>query len=89
MFVTNVTYPWSFVTQLLHSGQPSHDGDRKSFEVIGALDTVASLLAVTLYQGNPDKNHYFWNIVSLERYIPHYAGVSRSNVEPLNEKTVV
>jgi len=26
------TYPWSFVTQIFHNGQPSHGGDRKTFE---------------------------------------------------------
>jgi hypothetical protein len=31
---TSGTYPWSFVTQIFHSGQPSHGGDRKAFEVI-------------------------------------------------------
>jgi hypothetical protein len=25
------TYPWSFVTQILHNRQPSHGGDRKTF----------------------------------------------------------
>ena len=25
---------WSFVTQKFHSGQPSHGGDRKTFEVM-------------------------------------------------------
>jgi hypothetical protein len=29
------------------------------------------LLAETLYQGNPDKNHNLWNIVSTERDILH------------------
>jgi hypothetical protein len=33
------------------------------------LDSVASLLAATLYQGNPDCNHKLWNIVSSERDI--------------------
>jgi len=28
------TYPWSFVTQLFHNGQPSHGGDCKIFEVM-------------------------------------------------------
>ena len=28
-FTTSGTYPWSFVTQIFHNGQPSHDGDRK------------------------------------------------------------
>ena len=30
VFTTSGTYPWSFVTQIFHSGQPSHGGDRKS-----------------------------------------------------------
>jgi hypothetical protein len=51
--------------------------DRKIFEVMtstlpkGKLGSVASLLAATLYQGNPDRNHKLWNIVSSERYILH------------------
>jgi hypothetical protein len=39
------------------------------------LGSVASLLAATLYQGNPDRNHKLWNIVSSERYTP-YAGAA-------------
>jgi hypothetical protein len=35
----------------------------------GTLGSVASLLAATLYQGNPDRNHKLWNIVSTERDI--------------------
>ena len=69
MFTTSETYPWSFVTQIFHNGQPSHSGDRKIFEVMtstlpkGTLGSVvASLLAATLYQGNPDKKHKLWNI---------------------------
>jgi hypothetical protein len=27
VFTTSGTYPWSFVTQIFHNGQPSHDGD--------------------------------------------------------------
>ena len=34
VFTTRGTYPWSFVTQLFHNDQPSHSGDRKTFEVI-------------------------------------------------------
>jgi hypothetical protein len=30
------TYPWSFVTQIFHNGQPCHGGDRKNFEVMTA-----------------------------------------------------
>jgi len=33
---------------------------------------MASLLAATLYQENPDRNHKLWNIVSLrEIYAPN------------------
>jgi hypothetical protein len=34
MYATSGTYPWSFVTQIFYNGQPSHDGDRKTFEVM-------------------------------------------------------
>jgi hypothetical protein len=37
----------------------------------GTLGSVASLLAATLYQGNPDRNHKLWNIVLTERDILH------------------
>jgi hypothetical protein len=35
-----------------------------SFKIRGTLGSVASLLAAFLYQGNPDRNHKLWNIVS-------------------------
>jgi hypothetical protein len=78
MLMTSGTYPWSFVTQIFHSGQSSHGGDRKIFEVMtstlprGTLGSVVSLLAATLYQGKPVRNHKLWNIVSNERYILHW-----------------
>jgi hypothetical protein len=65
------------VTQIFHNGQPIHGGDRKFFEVMTStlqnktLGSVASLLAATLYQGHPDRNHKLWNIVSSERDILH------------------
>jgi len=77
VFSTSGTYLWSFVTQIFHNSQPSHGGDRKTFEVmtstypIGTLGSAASLLAASLYQGNPDRNYKLWNIVSTERYILH------------------
>ena len=49
MFTTSGIYPWSFVTQIFHSGQPSYD----MFEVI-SLGSLASLLAGTLYNRIPD-----------------------------------
>jgi hypothetical protein len=70
VFTTNGTYPWSCVTQIFHNGQSIHCGDRKSFEVMtstylrGIIGSVAYLLAVTLYQCNPDRNQKLWNIVS-------------------------
>ena len=77
VYTKSGTYPWSFVTQIFYSGQPSHGGDRTIFEVMtptlpkGTLGSVASLLAATLYQGNPDRNHKLWNIESSERDILH------------------
>ena len=63
MLATSGTYPELFVTQIFRSGQPSHGGDRNIGEVMtstlpkGIIGSVASLLAATLYQGNPDRNH--------------------------------
>ena len=34
VFTTSGTYPWSFVTQIFHNGQPSRGDDRKAFEVM-------------------------------------------------------
>jgi len=56
VFTTSGTYPWSFVTQVFHSGQPSHDCDSKlsqwwlEFNRRGTIGSVASLLAVTFYR---------------------------------------
>jgi hypothetical protein len=47
-----------------------HGGDRKIFEVMAStlpkrtLGSVASLLAATLYQVTPGRNHKLWNIVT-------------------------
>jgi hypothetical protein len=58
------------------SSPPVFSGVRcKIFEVMtstlpkGTLGSVASLLAAALYQGNPDRNHKLWNILSTERDI--------------------
>ena len=34
VLTTSGTYQWSFVTRIFHNGQPSHGGDRKTFEVM-------------------------------------------------------
>jgi hypothetical protein len=55
VFMTSGTYPWSFVTQIFHNGQPSHGGDRKIFEVMTStlsketLGSITSLLGATLF----------------------------------------
>jgi hypothetical protein len=43
---TSGTYPWSFVTQIFHSGQPSHGGDRKMFEVMTSTLPKVTLLKI-------------------------------------------
>jgi len=37
---TSGTYPWSFVTQIFHNGQPGRGGDRKMFEVMTFLFSI-------------------------------------------------
>jgi len=65
------------MTQIFHNGQPSHSGDHITFEVMtstslrGTLGLIVYLLAATLYQGNPDRNHKLWNIIATERDILH------------------
>jgi hypothetical protein len=47
VLTTSGAYPWSIVTQIFHSGQPSHGGDRRIFDVMttlpkGTLGSIAS-----------------------------------------------
>ena len=55
MITTNRTDMWSFVTRIFRSGQPSHGGDRKPFEMmisvypIGTFGSVTAVLAALLY----------------------------------------
>ena len=46
VLTTSVTYSWSFVTQIFHSGQPSHGGDRKTFEVMTPTCLLLHLLFI-------------------------------------------
>jgi hypothetical protein len=46
MFTTNGTYPWSFVTQIYHSGQSSHGGDRKILEMMTVRVSRSLVLCV-------------------------------------------
>ena len=43
MFTTSGTYPWSFVTQIFHNGQPSRGGDRKAFEVMTSTHQLVDI----------------------------------------------
>jgi hypothetical protein len=52
VFTTSRTYPWSFMTQIFHNGQPSRDGDRKTFEVMTSTYLsffLSHLMFITLY----------------------------------------
>ena len=57
MLTTSGAYPWSFVTQIFRSGQPSHGDDSKIVEVMtstllkGTLGAIASLLAEPSIKG--------------------------------------
>jgi hypothetical protein len=46
--MTSGTYPWSFVTQLFHIGQPSHGDDSKIFEVMTSTSPTGTLGTVAL-----------------------------------------
>ena len=37
VITTSRTYPWSCGTQIFHNGQPSHGGDRKTFEILKVI----------------------------------------------------
>ena len=49
VFTTSGTYPWSFVTQIFHNGQPSHGGDRKTFEVMTSTLPKGTLVLTVWY----------------------------------------
>ena len=46
VFTTSGAYPWSFVTQIFHNGQPSHGGDRKAFEMMTQLNQELPLILI-------------------------------------------
>jgi hypothetical protein len=60
VFTTSGTYPWSFATQIFHNGQPSHGGDRKTFEVmISTSDDVNfNITEFTPTSAIPEGNYY-------------------------------
>jgi hypothetical protein len=46
VLTTSVIYSWSFVPEIFHSGQPSHGGDRKTFEVMTSTCFLLHLLFI-------------------------------------------
>ena len=50
MLTTNGTYPWSFVTQIFHNGQPSHGGYRDIFEVMTSTLPKRNPLSYTIFK---------------------------------------
>ena len=46
VLTTSGTYPWSFVTQIFHNGQPNHGGDRNTFEVMEFVSTERDILHI-------------------------------------------
>jgi hypothetical protein len=44
VLTTSGTNPWSFVTQILHNGQPSHGGDGTTFVVMTSTQLRGTLL---------------------------------------------
>ena len=46
VLTTSVTYSWSYVPEIFHSGQPSHGGDRKTFEVMTSTCLLLHLLFI-------------------------------------------
>ena len=56
MLTTSGTYPWSFVTQIFHNGQPSHGGDRKTVEVMTSEWVEPCLLQILGNQTEKNKS---------------------------------
>jgi hypothetical protein len=76
MLTTSGTYPWSFVTQIFHNGQPSHDGDRKTFEVMTfVLLLLVIVLSVLLRYTDSD---YPFVIFKLFLVVVHYISASKN-----------
>ena len=53
VFTTNGIYPWSFVTQISHNGQPCHGGDRKISKCNFNLTNMNPWFSSFLVSSNP------------------------------------
>jgi hypothetical protein len=73
MFTTNGTYPWSFVTQIFHNGQPSHGGNRNIFEVMTStleLPTVPKhLSSPPVFSGFRITRSFVFHVCFVDRYL--------------------
>jgi hypothetical protein len=65
VFTTSGPYPWSFVTQIFHNGQPSHGGDRDftTKEMISIFPLWTFHLHVATFQ-----QHLHMEYISLRWY---------------------
>jgi hypothetical protein len=83
---TNDTYPWSSVTQISSNGKQVTKATVKRPKSKwwlqlkpGTIGSVVSSLAVTFYEGNPDRSRKIWNIGSTERDILHIQVLPHKN----------
>ena len=62
MLTASGTYPWSFVTQRFHSGQPSHGGHRKTTkdEIIDNHMSVLSSFGLSMKVEDCDLPLLYW-----------------------------
>ena len=69
VFATNGTYSWSFVTQIFHNSQPSHGGNRKTFEVMTSTQRRGTLDERTYDEECYDRGMQWWrNAMMGERH---------------------
>ena len=55
---------------LLRNGYPSNAFQSEDFQLTTRNHWFSKFLETTLYQGNPVRNHKFWNTLSTEIYTP-------------------
>ena len=61
------TYLRSFVTQIFHNGQPSHDGDRKIFEVMTSTLPKKEPIQTLWFSSSQDLNYLAGQYFDFER----------------------
>jgi hypothetical protein len=71
VFTTSGTYPWSFVTQIFHNGQPSHGESASYLDLHLEIDSEGRL-RTTLYAKKDDFNFLIVNFPFICSNIPAY-----------------